>query len=522
MAPRSFTLFPNWLSSRLTGMVMPKIKPMQEMGASGTAIWGGYVQQKEKSSAWVGRQKYITSSDIAVNVSIVAASIHYFLNLIAHPNWIVKPASDSDPKARQMAEFVDEVMQKMTTPWYRIVRKAGMYRFHGFGVQEWTALKRDDGLIGLKDIEARPQHTIERWEVDPDGTVTGVWQRPPQTGQLIGLPRGKLLYLVDDTLTDSPEGLGIFRHLGEPYERLKQFLALEVRAYERDLRGIPVARAPITDMNLAVKANQITEAQAAQALQAVTSMVETEVRGSTTGLVLDSKPYYSQAADGQKVAGVPLWDFQLLNGPGLGLQEIAAAIERIQTEMARIMGTETMLMGAGTSSGNRSLSEDKSRNLYLVANSVLKNIASACQTDIIGALWALNGFDDDLKPELVTEDVTFKAVDQITSALQQMATAGAVLSPSDPAINDVRDLLGISHADLPTPYDLMVQGEQPAGDESIGESDANKPAPGSVPPVQPNEAPQGTPTTPTNKRKDKAPAVGMWKAWRNKQAGNKK
>jgi len=40
--------------------------------------------------------------------------------------------------------------------------------------------------------------------------VIGVWQRHPQTGQLIGLPRGKLVYLVEDTLTDSPERCGSF------------------------------------------------------------------------------------------------------------------------------------------------------------------------------------------------------------------------------------------------------------------------------------------------------------------------
>ena len=444
------------LLSRLIGGglsgLMPKVKPTKEMGTSGTAIFGGYVSRLEKSSKWAGMQRYVTATDIAVNTSIVAAGLHHFLNLIAHPEWSVVPVDEDDKKAVEMADFVEEVIDDVVTPWARIVRRAGMYRFHGFGVQEWTAVKREDGKIGFKDIEPRPQFTIEQWEIDDTGNIVGCYQRSPQTGQLLPLPRGKLVYLVDDTITDSPEGLGIFRHLAEPYERLKRYYELETRGYERDLRGTPIGRAPLSKFRQDLKEGKITEAEYRAMVAHMDDFVQTQVKGSQTGLVLDSQPYESPSSDGFKIAGLPQFNLELLQGGVTGLGELDQAINRIQREMARIIGVEHLMMG--DQGGNRAMSEDKSRNLYLIANSVLMNIAEAFEADLLGPLWDLNGFDEDLKPKLQTEDVAFKDAMEVAQTLSQMASAGAPMAPDDEAINDVRDLLGINRA--PEPSDEML------------------------------------------------------------------
>jgi hypothetical protein len=433
----------------------PRPRPYQEMGVSGTAVWGGYVQVKERSPEWIGRQKWVTASELAVNTSIVAAGVHYFLNLVAYPKWTIRAVDDKDEESLALAEFTDHALNNMDSPWYKVVRRAAMYRFYGFGVQEWTAKHRDDGLVGFKDIEARPQHTIEQWDVDIDGAVLGMWQRSPQTGHMLGLPRDKVLYLVEDTLTDNPEGIGMFRHLADPYKRLKQLQELEIRAYERDLRGIPIARAPLTFINRAIKQGSITSEEATKVLGEMRSMVELQVKQSDTGLVLDSLPYFSDSDAGDQVSGVPQWGFELLSGAGVGHAEIAAAIDRVQREMARIIGVEHLMMG--DVGGNRSLSEDKSRNLYLIANSVLKYIASQVRSDVVVPLWRLNGFPLDKLPKVETEDVTFKNADAITGALHRLAGAGAPLKPNDPVINDIRDLLGIARV----PDDIMAEGAMP-------------------------------------------------------------
>lgn len=445
---------------------LPLPEPFKEQGSSGTAVWGGYIQVKDTNPKWVGPEKYRTAAEIVVNTSVVAAGVHYFLNLISHPKWHAQPRDPDSLEAKDAADFVNDVLSDTLLPWNNIVRQAAMYRFHGFSIQEWIAKRRDDGFIGLDNIEVRPQHTVERWVVDNYGTILGVFQRNPQTGELLGLPRSKFLYLVEDALTDSPDGLGVFRHLAEPYTRLKRLQELEVRGYERDLRGIPIGRAPLTAINQAVQAKQITEAQANKLIQGIEAIIQTQVKNMDTGILLDSARYTSITAGGPAVSGEKQWDVELLSGPGLGLAEIASAIERIQREIARVIGVEHLLLGDG--GGSRAVAQDKSRNVYLIASSVLRLIVNSAQHDILRPLWALNGFDPRIMPKLHAEDIAPRDALEVTTALARMAQSGAVLGPDDPAIDDVRDLLGISR--MRSPLEQILSDEIPLpkeGEEQI-------------------------------------------------------
>lgn len=455
---------------------IPRATPFKEMGTTGTAVFGGFVQRKDKAANWYGKQKYDISSEILSNISIVAASTRYFLNLVAHPKWSVVPATDR-AEDQMYAEFVEDVIHDMASSFQSTVRKATTYLFHGFGLQEWTAKKREDGKIGFENLEPRMQHSIERWEMEITGNVLGVWQRSPQTNLLHGLPRSKLVYLVEDTFTDSPEGLGIFRQLLEPYNRFKQYLTLETRTFERDLRGIPIGRMPIAKLREQVAAGNLTEEQANAIIAQMTAFVELQVKDSTTGIVLDSMPYESEAADGMKVSSVYQYGMELLQGSGNGLSELSQAIDRLQREMARILGTEHLMLG--DAGGNRALSQDKSRNLYLNANATLTSINEAYDKDLIDPLWTLNGFPPESKPRFSAEDVAFKDVEQVTAALRDMATAGAVLAPDDPAVDDVRDLLGISRYDGDL-RDLAVEAAVAGYDMAINPPE---PEPQNTPPV---------------------------------------
>src|SRR5678816_1767023 len=224
------------------------------------------------------------------NTSIVAAGVRYFLNVVKYADWSVEAAKDkgkdapSSKDAEEVAELVEDIINDMNTAWGRVMRRASMYLFHGFGVQEWTAKRRSDGKIGLDDIEARPQHTIDRWEIDDNGSVLGVWQNSPQTSKLLYLPRNKVLYLVEDSLTDSPEGLGLLRHLVEPFKRLEKYLTLEGRGFERDLRGIPVGRIPYRAISQWVAAGTMDQAEATALIQNIENFVKVQSRAEDTSI----------------------------------------------------------------------------------------------------------------------------------------------------------------------------------------------------------------------------------------------
>jgi alkylated DNA nucleotide flippase Atl1 len=177
--------------------------PTSIRGTSGARVVGGYLQSNEKNSDLVGQQRYVTWSDMIANTSIIAAGARYYLNLLAKANWTLDPADDS-AVAEKLAERTFNIIHNMRRPWSRVVRAAGMYRFYGFSVQEWTAKREEDGTFGLLDIATRPQNTIEQWDTEADGNVVGCTQKDPNSFEFIYLPRAKTIYVVDDALTDTP------------------------------------------------------------------------------------------------------------------------------------------------------------------------------------------------------------------------------------------------------------------------------------------------------------------------------
>ena len=160
-----------------------RTRPTSTAGVAGIPVVGGFVQDTEKNADLVSTQKWITFSEILVNIGIIGAGVRYFLNLIARATWKAVPPEGSGEAGIEAAKFINEVLHDMDTPWARVVRRAAMYKFLGFSIQEWTAKKRDDGKMGMKDVEPRTQPSIEKWDTNDHGHIRGVVQRSIKTGE---------------------------------------------------------------------------------------------------------------------------------------------------------------------------------------------------------------------------------------------------------------------------------------------------------------------------------------------------
>jgi hypothetical protein len=474
----------NPIERLLGAMRRQGVKPTQTVGGMGRAVFGGYIQDNEASSALKGEARYKTYSDMLANTSIVAAGVRYFLNLTAKATWSFEPADH--PDGERMAELAEAlIVDDPRTPWHRIVRRGAMYRFYGFSVQEWTARRREDGVITLADVSPRAQRTIKRWDVDEYGEVLGMIQELPQTMREVYIPRAKTLYMVDDTLEDSPEGLGLFRHLAGPAERLRRYEQLEGLGFEHDLRGIPVGRGPFTRLAEMVQAGEISQADRVLIEQPIRDFINGHTKAANLGILLDSVTYET-TDEAQRPSSTRQWDLDVIKGGSSGLPDVAEAIGRVNREIARVLGVEQLLLG-DSSAGSFALSKDKTQSFFLLVDGTLREAADSVYDDLITPLWRLNGWDMDSRPYPVTEAVRFQDVEAITASLRDMATAGAVLEADDPAIGEVRDLLGLSRpperlADLAVEAGLLAQrsleaGVQPgaagegAEDEDMGEQE---------------------------------------------------
>lgn len=421
----------------------PRVSPTKTLGVAGVSIHGGFINDGERRPDLSSREsRYTTYGNILADTSIVAAGTRYFLNLVAKAQWSFTPAEeDADGRFSELAE--QALTEDPRTPWHRIVRRAAMYRFYGFSVQEWTARRRqDDGVLTFADIAPRAQSTIDRWDVDETGAVLGVLQRSPQSQQEIYLPREKIVYLVDDSLNDSPEGLGLFRHLVSPAARLTRYEQLEGFGFETDLRQIPIIRAPLAALADKVKAGDMSEAEVNQVLAPLQTFAQSHVRDPKLGAMLDSMVYETKD-DAGRPSNVPQWNIELLKGSSTSFKENAAAIERLNRELARILGVEHLLLGSD-SSGSFALSRDKTSSFFLLVDGALTEIREQIEDDLLKTMWRLNGWPEETIPEVKTEAVRFTDVEQIGATLRDMATAGAVIGVDDPVVGEVRELMGLS------------------------------------------------------------------------------
>lgn len=445
------------LIDRVRSAFSKRAVPTETLGSS-VISWGdlaGLVGEPDRRLNLLGQQRWERFDDILRDLSIVAAGTRLFLNLISNAVWSVNPPDDLNENEQAVAEgYAQQVYDEifgMTTSWTSVVRKTAMFRMLGFSIQEWTAKRNEDGTIGLLDVEHRPQRTIARWIRDEGGTVEAVVQRIPGRNE-VTLPRSKIVYAVDDVLTDSPEGVGLFRHLYATADRLLQFLELEEVGFRTDLRGIPIARAPLGELQKAVAdagpAGSDAHSQADTArrskLQMLRDFIGKHVRNENLGMLMSSDTYSAKQADGSVTpSAVPKWTVELLNGDSQSFDAMDKAVTRMNHDLARILGVEHLLLGEG-GGGSLALARSKIGTFYLTVSSTVQELVEVYDRDLIAPLAELNGWDEHLWPQMAVNEIADRDIDQVTAALKDMATAGATLMPDDPAIGEIRDMIGLS------------------------------------------------------------------------------
>ena len=443
-------------------------------GVSGSTAYLGehYDDIEERNAKLVGERKYETYINILANVSVVAASVRYFLNLTARPNWTFTAADgDTDSKYAKLA--TEMLLEDPDTSWHRIIRRMALYRFYGFSLQEFTVRRREDGVITLADISNRPQISIRKWNYHPDRQrILSVEQEAPITGERYVIPRSKLLYVVDDTISDAPTGLGLLRHIVAATEALKKYEQLEGIGFETDLRGIPIGRAPLTRLAQMVKSGQISETQRLDIEAPMRAFLKGHIKTPELGLLLDSNPYHSMD-EANRPSTQKQWDMELLYNTSTSLEALARAIQRLNREIARVLGTEQLMLGEDIA-GSFALSTDKTQSFILLVEGGLKEMRYAVKQDILNMLWALNGYPIEMMPTPQTESVSYQDIKDIAEALSKLATAGVPLQADDPAMQEFRELIGLS----PMPQDIIDRIIKAAKDAADA---ANKPTPTSMP-----------------------------------------
>lgn len=462
----------------------------QPSGTTGVASYAGKLVSFETDPDLQGTNLYRTFANTIANTTIVGAGIRYYQNLLAGTAWTITPKEGTGSDGEAACELVKTGLFEadLTSPWSTVIKRAALYRMYGFSLHEWTMRKRaSDGAWIYADISHRPQHTIYFWDIpDKGGPFVGVVQRPILWGEYFYIPRERLFYTVDSSLTDSPDGVGVLRHVVEHTRRLARYEQLEGWGYENDLRGIPVGKIPYAALKKFAAANNLGQAWIDQQTNAVETLVQQHVRNPNLGITIDSSPYQTDTAQ-PTISSVPQWAIELLTARGEGLADLGEVIERINREIARVLGMEFMLLG-GDGKGSLALSTDKTSMFASVLEAVLHELVWFVQHDLVYPLLRLNGYDPDVMcPDIQPDPIATERIEVCVDALAKLAQAGALLSPDDPAINQIRQRLHI--ADQPKlPPELVSSALAQRAGVNQGGSDEDE---------EPGEANLGAKDTPS-------------------------
>jgi hypothetical protein len=437
-------------------------------GTTGAPVWGGRVITSERNVQLQGRNLFTTFDNLIANTAIVGAAVRYFQSLVGGTAWTVTPKEEAGAEGERAAKLVRDglIEAPMEMPWSTVVKKASLYKYYGFSIHEWSVRRRGDGQIVYKSIEHRPQHTIDRWDMpDGGGELSGVWQLAPGIANSPYVPRNRMWYCVDNTLTDSPNGVGLLRHVAEKGDRLKRYEQLEGFGYEGDMRGMPVGRVPGAELLKQAADQADPQAWFNEQVAAVHALVRNHIKTPYQGIVLDSAPYETASLGSQTptLSAVPKWAIDIVKGSSAGLAEIHQVIERLNREIARVLGMEFLLLG-GDGKGSLALSRDKTSSFAAVLEATLGELTWFAMHDLVYPLLELNGIDPEkYAPQLNPDPIATERIETVVDALSKLAAAGAVLMPDDPAIDQVRQRLHLAKQPALSPEVLAGVTAQRAG-----------------------------------------------------------
>lgn len=452
-------------------------------GSDGVISYGGWLVEGERNPKLRGSTKWVEQDNVLANMASVAAAVRVWLDLAGSVRWTARENPRGGADAKRCAELVQEglIDARMPKPWRRCVLKQVLSEMRGFALHAKGTRRDSMGRVVYAELAHRPQFTVEKW-IKPDETKpwTAIEQRT-RSGKTYPISRSDLWYSVDDRFGDSPDGVGLFRHLqriGEIFERYRQLHGI---AADTDVNGIPIGRAPIGKLwqqasrPVSEGGGGLTDtAEIAAWVAARTSMLrdllENRVVTPNRSLLLDSLPYFATDVDGSaRPSNVFEWGVDTMKAVISSFPELRATLDDCNLDALRLLCCEHMYMGDGE--GSRAVHTDKTENLARRLNGVLDFIADDGDRDLVWDLVVKNGYDPEkCAPKLEHSEIGAKDMKAIAEAFANFAKAK--FSATDPINDWFRQ-----HLDAPLLPDEEKQ-KQAAGSKEDVDEDKEVPDPG--------------------------------------------
>jgi hypothetical protein len=464
--------------------VVPKFK-LSEIGIAGLRMFGGVsVEEFHSELQWPKAANTYKKMMCSVPIS---GSLMLYQNLSSKVSWRVKPVKDATEEETKQAEFIEECLNDMETPFRKVVQDALSSNVFGFAILEKVYRRRNkssgsiynDNKIALKKLALRNQETIYGFVMSDDNSdVLGVKQnvnmvngyKNLDSGTVV-IPRNKFLHITTGNNRNDPFGRSPLRNVYIAWRYLEALSEMEAQGISKDLVGLPVMRVPAQLLSPDADDQQrITLENLKQILRNLQS-------NSQSGIMLPS------AMD--ETTKTPLFDLELLTNNGgqksFDLNEIK---NYYQNQIYTGLFADVLILGTN-GVGSFALGQVKNSLTGTTVESILDNFVDAFNRDVIRQLYELNGWDVTRCCSLDYENLHSADLETLSKFWQRVASVGLV-EKDRAVLNSIRTSVGIDpypddeepNLDLITPEttrsgDGMQKGSGNGTSDSVAGTDTS-------------------------------------------------
>ena len=313
---------------------LPK-QASQEIGYSGTLIFGGIITGEEYNFDWTG----VRRNRIVETMRRSDSTVHQALQIVKLPiisaKWGINAAKDGEdnisPEAEEKQRFIHAQLfgDGESGIFYKSLKDATTCFDFGFAVQEIVLESMQfegQWRIGLSKLASRKQKSVYSWEIP--GGKPGVTQ---MTGvDTAYIPMDKLLVFTHDKEGENHEGTSLLRYIYRDWDIKDKLVLINAMSLEKHGMGTPVIKERV--------GQTATPLDRQQAIAALTNMranqksylefpqtLDVEMLDMKAGSVKDILPSINYH-DGRIMTGVLARFMEIGGASGTGSESLAKVL----------------------------------------------------------------------------------------------------------------------------------------------------------------------------------------------------
>jgi len=370
----------------------------EELGETGTTIFGGYITGEDYVQELTGSQALVVYDKMRKSDGVIKAALLACELPIRAANWYIQPASE-DEKDREVADFVSECLfNKMTITWDDFLRQALLMLPFGFSVFEkvFTAVNfRGKQMIGWRKFAPRLPKTILKWKTEngEDG-ITQSLPVPVEGKSTISIPIEKLLIFTHQKEGDNWVGISVLRNAYRSWYFKSHIEKINAIAFERQGLGIPYGKLP----------------------KSYTTKDKTRMENLLKNIRANEQSYLIYPSD---------WEVGFLDTKAKLVKDPSATIQRLNREILISVLAQFLDLGSGPY-GSRALSADHSSTFHNNLTALARQIKDAINKYAIKQLVDLNYTVSDY-PTLEFSNIGVARYVDVAKALTGLIQQGAII-----------------------------------------------------------------------------------------------